>query len=113
MSFSTGKKSMSKAVSIRSEEAQLAKSLANNLIFTFFRFAGMICAVVGTGCVKVCKSQLNEVGVDRWLSYNFLEAQFLAKVRGEICIESFAVKFKFAMIITTVNFKILFKISTD
>jgi mannose/fructose/N-acetylgalactosamine-specific phosphotransferase system component IIB len=31
MSFSTGKKSMSKAVSIRSEEAQVAKNLANNL----------------------------------------------------------------------------------
>jgi hypothetical protein len=79
MAFSTGKKSMAKAVSIRSKEEKVAKSLANNLIFTIFRFAGMTCAVVGSGCVKVCKSQLKEVGVDRWLSYKFLEDQFLAK----------------------------------
>jgi hypothetical protein len=81
MSFSTGKISMSKAVAVRSEEAAAAKALENSLIFTVFKFAGMTCVTVASGGVKPCKTRLIQVGVDRWLSYQFLETNFLAKVR--------------------------------
>jgi hypothetical protein len=81
MSFSTGKISMAKASAERVEKAQVAKDLANSLTYTFLKFAGITCAIVASGCIKSCKYVLKDVGVDRWLSFQFLENKFLAKVR--------------------------------
>lgn len=80
MSFSTGKKSLAKAVAEKNEAADAAIAQANNLIITYFTFAGIICAAIATGNVKSCKKMLNSIGINRWISIEFLKGKFMDKV---------------------------------